>query len=64
MTTTLAPPITTSPLPLHPHAAHAIRAAENCCKWGRYATLRYLRSRNIPFPLFTLARILSAAKGI
>lgn len=46
---------------MHPHAEGAIRAARNLHKWGTYATLRFLRKRNIPFSLFTTARVLEAA---
>ena len=47
---------------MHPHAHHAIRAAKNYSHWGMYATMRYLKLRGVPVGLFTLARVLEAAK--
>lgn len=43
-----------------PTAQHAILAAENIAKWGRYATFRYLQTRGVPLSLFTKARQLRA----
>ena len=45
---------------MHIHAYHAIRAAQS--NWGMYATMRYLKIRNVPIGLYTLARVLEAAK--
>jgi hypothetical protein len=47
---------------MHTHAYHAIRAAKNYGTWGAYATMRYLKLRSVPMGLFTLARVLEAAK--
>lgn len=47
-----------------PQAQHAILAAENLAKWGRYATFRYLQTRNVPLSLFTTARQLRAMQPI
>lgn len=46
---------------LHPHAAHAIRAAANYDVWGSYATMRYCRRHGVPLSLLTTARILRTA---
>lgn len=44
---------------LHPHAAHAIRAALHLHSWGPHATRLYLRKRGVPLSLFYLAYSLS-----
>lgn len=48
--------------PIAPHAQAAITAAQNHHKWGRWTTLRYLARRGVPLSLFTLARVLEAAR--
>jgi len=40
---------------MHPHAAAAIRAAQNRNNWGRFATLGFLRNRGVNLRLYMLA---------
>lgn len=47
---------------MHPHAKIAIHAAQHRNQWGMWATLKYVRNRNVPFSLYTLARVLENAK--
>ena len=49
---------------MHPHAYHAIRAANNWRSWGRFAAVRYCQRRGVPTRLFYLARQLAAIKGV
>ena len=49
---------------LHPHALHAKRAAELRPTIGRWAALRYCQLRGVPASIYTLARILHAARGV
>jgi hypothetical protein len=45
---------------IHPHAQHAIRAASNWHRWGRYAATRYCQKRGVPLGLLRLARQLQS----
>lgn len=49
---------------IHPHAAAAIRAAENRRSWGRYMIQGFLRKRGTPFSLYRLACQLEAASAL
>ena len=46
---------------MHPHAFHAIRAAQHLKQWGRYAAMRYCQLRGVPLSLLTLARVLEGS---
>lgn len=45
---------------MNQHAHHAIRAAKNRYKWGRYAARRYTEKRGVPAGLYRLACQLAA----
>lgn len=45
---------------MQPTAQHAIRAAQNIHRWGRYAARRYTERRGVPASLYRLARQLQA----
>lgn len=45
------------------HSQHAVHAASNADSWGRFAVMRYLEKRGVPFALYRLARQLRAVKG-
>lgn len=45
---------------LHPHAAHAIRAAVNYRVWGPHAAFAYCRNKGVPVRLMVLARQLQS----
>lgn len=45
-------------------AQDAIRAAKNLNFWGRFATMKFLKNRNVPTELFTLARVLQHAQAV
>jgi hypothetical protein len=49
---------------MHPHAHHAIRAAQNRHIWGYWATLKFIQHRGVPHRLYTLAQVLENAKGV
>jgi hypothetical protein len=49
---------------MHPHAYHAIRAAQNRHIWGYWATLKFIQHRGVPHRLYTLAQVLENAKGV
>ena len=40
----------------------AIRAAKNRSNWGRWATMRYLAKRGVPFGLYRLAAQLESVE--
>jgi hypothetical protein len=40
---------------MHPHAQHAIRAAQNVHSWGLHACQRYCERRGVPLRLFHIA---------
>lgn len=42
---------------------HAIRAAQNWHRWGRYAATRYAQKNGVPLTLVRLARQLESVKG-
>lgn len=44
-------------------AQHAIRAAQNWNRWGRYAATRYAQKNGASLTLVRLARQLEATKG-
>lgn len=44
----------------HPHAAAAVRAAQNYQRWGKYAATRYALKRGVHPALIRLARQLQA----
>ena len=51
---------------IHPQtgttAYHAVRAARNQSRWGRWSTLRYIQRNSVPHGLYTLARVLANAE--
>ena len=52
--------MTISPTP-QSTAWHAVRAARNQSRWGRWSTLRYIQRNSVPHGLYTLARVLANA---